>query len=282
MLTTTPMLTSKRLGQTDLFLSPLGLGTVKLGRDQNVKYPESFTIPGDEEVLGLLASARELGINLLDTAPAYGTSEERLGKLLTKQRKNWIISTKVGEEFADGISTFNFRPEYVRYSIERSLRRLRSDYLDMVLVHSDGTDGEIIERYEVFDVLSEFKRAGWIRAFGMSSKTLDGGLLAAQYADVVMVTYNLEQRDEVAVIDECQRRNKGVLIKKALVSGHVCLPDYQQLDQQQDAPEERDPIQASVNFIFSHPGVSSAIIGTINPDHLRDNVARAMKALNQN
>jgi aryl-alcohol dehydrogenase-like predicted oxidoreductase len=265
------MLTTKTLGQTDLRISPLGLGTVKLGRDQKVNYPDAFLIPSDDEARTLIDTAYDLGINLIDTAPAYGTSEERLGKLLAGKRHEWIVSTKVGEEFEAGTSSFNFTPAHVRFSVERSLRRLRSDYLDMVLVHSDGNDCDIIERYEVFDVLGELKRAGWLRAFGMSTKTLAGGLLTAQHADAVMVTYNRDHRDEEAVIDECRRLNKGVFLKKALASGHLCAA----------TDTEEDPVQTSMNFVFSHPGVSSAIIGTINPQHLRDNVSKALFALNQ-
>ncbi|MFW8341556.1 aldo/keto reductase, partial [Klebsiella pneumoniae] len=67
------------LGSTGLRVSPLGLGTVKLGRDQGVKYPNGFRIPDDQQARELLYLARELGINLIDTAPAYGVSEERLG-----------------------------------------------------------------------------------------------------------------------------------------------------------------------------------------------------------
>ena len=264
------MLTPRRLGQTDLAISPLGLGTVKLGRNQKVNYPTGFEIPDDDQVVQLLGLARDLGINLLDTAPAYGNSEERLGKLLGNTPHDWLISTKVGETFVDGESHFDFTPAQVRLSIERSLRRLRRDYIDVVLVHSDGNDSAIIERYEIFDVLAELKRAGWLRAFGMSTKTLEGGLLTAQHADLVMVTYNLDHRAEEAVIDECLRLNKGVLLKKALASGHLCVGD-----------NAEDPVQASMDFVFSHPGVSSAIIGTINPQHLRDNVSKALLALHQ-
>jgi aryl-alcohol dehydrogenase-like predicted oxidoreductase len=263
------MLTTKALGQTGLEITPIGLGTVKLGRNQKVNYPTAFALPDDEQAGRLLAQARELGINFIDTAPAYGTSEERLGKLLAKERHHWVISTKVGEEFADGLSTFNFSPAHLRFSVERSLRRLRSDYLDMVLVHSDGNDCDIIEGYGVFAELEELKRAGLLRAYGMSTKTLEGGLLAAQYADVVMVTYNLNHRDEEAVIDKCYQLNKGVLVKKALASGHI-----------HQAPDaSADFVQSSMDFIFSHPGVSSAIIGTINPQHLRDNLNKAVIAL---
>ncbi|HEU6454768.1 MAG TPA: aldo/keto reductase, partial [Roseateles sp.] len=92
------------LGSTGLTVSPLGLGTVKLGRDQGVKYPNGFQIPDDDAARMLLRQARELGINLIDTAPAYGRSEERLGPLLRGQRQDWVIVSKVGEEFADGLS----------------------------------------------------------------------------------------------------------------------------------------------------------------------------------
>lgn len=275
------------LGLTGISVSALGWGTVKLGRDQKVKYPESFTLPDDEQALNLLGLARELGINLIDTAPAYGTSEERLGKLLQKGRHDWVISTKVGEDFAEGESSYDFTAAHLRFSVERSLRRLRTDYLDLVLVHSNGCDEEIVERYEVFDTLTELKRAGWIRAFGMSSKTIAGGLLTARYADAVMVTYNPQHLDELAVIEECQRQGKGVLIKKAFASGH--LSNAQEGGNTQESLEaygqitsdssSKDPVQTSLNLVLGHPGVSSAIVGTINPHHLRDNVNKALLAL---
>lgn len=259
------------LGKTGLQVSPIGWGTVKLGRDQQVKYPAGFALPDERQAADLLTLARELGINLIDTAPAYGTSEERLGRLLGKQRHEWVICTKVGEDFSAGESTFDFSAARMRFSIERSLRRLQTDYLDLVLVHSDGRDLELIDRYEVFAHLEELKRAGWIRAYGMSTKTLAGGLAAAEHSDVVMVTYNPWHQEEVAVIDACQQRGKGVLIKKALASGHLAASGTN-LDE--------DPVQASLQLIFNHPGVSSAIVGTINPHHLRDNVHKARVALN--
>lgn len=280
------------LGQTGINVSALGWGTVKLGRDQKVKYPESFTLPDDEQALNLLGLARELGINLIDTAPAYGTSEERLGKLLQKRRHDWVISTKVGEEFAEGESSYDFTAAHLRFSVERSLRRLRTDYIDLILVHSNGTDEEIVERYEVFDTLAELKRAGWIRAFGMSSKTIAGGLLSARYADATMVTYNPQHLDELTVIEECQRRGKGVLIKKAFASGHLSNTQEELRDRESlgdGSPEvsgqipsdsdNEDPMQTSLNLVLGHPGISSAIVGTINPHHLRDNVNKALLAL---
>ncbi|MFU8797936.1 MAG: aldo/keto reductase, partial [Gammaproteobacteria bacterium] len=75
------MLIQHMLGSTDLLISPLGLGTVKFGRNQQVKYPQPFEIPDDKVIVGLLNCARDLNINLIDTAPAYGESETRLGAL---------------------------------------------------------------------------------------------------------------------------------------------------------------------------------------------------------
>ncbi|MBE9537841.1 MAG: aldo/keto reductase [Proteobacteria bacterium] len=254
------------LGNTGMVVSALGLGTVKLGRDQGVKYPEGFTIPDDRAATALLTQARSLGINLIDTAPAYGKSEQRLGPLLRGQRKDWLICSKVGEEFCDGESHFDFSPEHVEFSIERSLQHLETDYIDMVLVHSDGNDLDIINHLGTLQALEAIKQRGLIRAFGMSTKTVDGGIAAAAASDIVMLTYNLAYRDEEKVLDECARLGKGALIKKALASGHLAK-DYD------------DPVQASMDLIFAHPGTSSAIIGTITPEHLEANVLAAKRVI---
>ena len=132
------------LGQTGLKISPLGLGTVKFGRNQGVKYPQGFDLPDDEHLSALLTLAKSLGINMLDTAPAYGTSETRLGTLLGGQREDWVIIGKAGEEFEDGKSSYNFTPDHFERSLERSLKRLNTDYIDALLIHSDGADMDIL------------------------------------------------------------------------------------------------------------------------------------------
>ncbi len=254
------------LGNSSLQVSRVGLGTVKLGRNQGVKYPVAFQLPSDQEIQTLLACAQELGINLLDTAPAYGSSEERLGKLLIGAREDWVLCTKVGEEFVDGQSEFNFTKDAICNSVERSLKRLQTDYLDIVLVHSNGEDVRLIEEFTVFETLSGLKKKGLIRAFGMSTKTIAGGMLAVDQSDVVMVAYNPVEIAERPVIVYAQQKNKGVLIKKALASGHV------------DQFSAQDPVQAAMNFIFSEPGVSSVIIGTLNPTHLRECIEKVENA----
>ncbi|MDN7140308.1 aldo/keto reductase [Pseudomonas sp. JQ170] len=257
------------LGSTGLRVSPLGLGTVKLGRDQGVKYPNGFTIPDDDQARLLLQQARELGINLIDTAPAYGRSEERLGPLLRGQREQWVIVSKVGEEFDDGQSRFDFSAAHTRFSIERSLQRLETDHIDLVLVHSDGNDLHILEHEEVYQTLEALKQEGKIGGFGLSGKTAAGGLKALERGDCAMVTYNLNEQAERPVLDYAAAHGKAILVKKALASGHVCL-----------SPGV-DPVRASFELLFNHPGVSSAIVGTINPVHLAHNVATVAAILNR-
>jgi aryl-alcohol dehydrogenase-like predicted oxidoreductase len=245
----------RHLGSTDLKISVLGLGLVKIGRNTGVKYPKPFDLPSDPEVLNLLKTAQNLGINFLDTAPAYGNSEERLGKIFNKNftRSDWIIETKVGEEFENNSSSFDFSPAHINKSVERSLKRLGTDYLDIVLVHSDGNDVKIIEQDEVFLSLEKLKQLGKIRAFGMSTKTLEGAKLAIDHSDLVMLTYNLKETGDGVMIDYAHQNKKGVLIKKGLQSGHATSP------------------KESIDFIFEKLGVTSFISGTIDLNHLREN-----------
>lgn len=246
----------RRLGQTDIHVSVLGLGTVKFGRNQNVKYPHAFQLPTESELVDLLSYAQDMGINLLDTAPAYGSSETRLGKLLATRRQDWIIVTKVGEQFSEGVSYFDFSYAGMQKSIDESLLRLNTDYLDIVLVHSNGQDVHLIEHEAVFEVLKANKIAGKIRAFGMSTKTISGGMMTLDHADVAMVTYNKAYTKERSVIDYGQKKQKGILVKKALQSGHL------------EATSAKEALQ----FVLAQPSVSSIVIGTINKAHLREHV----------
>ncbi len=248
------------LGSTGIQVSPLGLGTVKLGRDQQVKYPWQFKIPDDAEARALLELAWELGINTLDTAPAYGNSEERLGQLLP-HKDDWVIVGKVGELFENGESAFDFSAAYTRMSVERSLRRLGRDYIDVVLVHSHGDDMAIIHNEAVCDTLAELKHEGKIKAIGLSTKTVEGGIWSVENMDLVMATYNPVYLDELPVLQRAAELGKGVVIKKGLMSGHA------------DAKAGGGGVEEALRCVFAQPAVSSVVVGTINPVHLRENVA---------
>jgi aryl-alcohol dehydrogenase-like predicted oxidoreductase len=274
----------RALGDTGLLVSCLGLGTVKFGRNRGVKYPVGFELPDDKQASIILSAAHELGINLLDTAPAYGSSEERLGKLL-RNRHQWILCTKTGEEFSNGQSHFDFSAKHTRLSIERSLERLRTDYLDLVLVHSDGNDQHIVQQTDCFETLQRLKQQGLIRAFGLSGKTVAGGLLALQYADAdaVMVTFNPSHTQEREVIQKAHQMGKAVLIKKVFNSGHALTSETQEAAQEQHQAASAnliaEPAQKSLQFVLTEPGVHSVIIGTINTHHLQANALAVQTAL---
>ncbi len=250
-------------------VSAIGLGTVKIGRNQGVKYPRPFDLPDDDAVRSLLDAARECGVNLIDTAPAYGTSEERLGRLLPGPREQWVIVTKCGEEFAAGRPSFDFSESTIRRSVERSLKRLGVDHLDIVLIHSDGQDEDILQRQGALAALHDLKERGLIRAVGISTKTASGGLLAVQLCDVVMITVNPHAPADSVVAAAAHKAGVGVLVKKALVSGHLA-----------DASLGPDPVRHCLRYVLQTPGVHSAIIGTLNAEHLREAASAADAVLN--
>jgi aryl-alcohol dehydrogenase-like predicted oxidoreductase len=268
------------LGATRLMVSPIGLGLVKLGRNTGVKYPGGggFALPSDEQAADLLRTALALDINLLDTAPAYGVSEERLGQIMSANgwfggRERWVICTKAGEEFdaATANSSFDFSPAAIGASVERSLRRLNTDHVDIVLLHSDGRDEWVLRQSGAVMALRELQEVGRIGAVGISTKSPEGGQLAvAMGLDVVMVTLNPEYAADLPVIDAARTRREatsdaarpcGVLIKKALASGHAADP------------------AAAIRYAAGVPGVSSVVIGTMRPENLRANVAALYDAV---
>ncbi len=247
----------RELGKTGLRVSLLGLGAVAFGRTEGLKYAIAPRLPSMRELKDLLAVAHELGVNLIDTAPAYGLSEARLGELLAGQRHEWVLCTKVGEIFEAGQSRYDFSPEQTRRSVRNSLMQLATDHLDVVLIHSNGDDIDIIRNRGTLQMLAQLKDEGLIRAFGVSHQTVAGGMSAVEVCDVVMATLSLSVREQLDVIARAHAHGCGVLIKKALDSGRVAM----------DAEQRRH----SLNFVANTPGVSGIVIGTTNPLHLRAN-----------
>ncbi len=245
------------LGSTGLEVSLLGLGAFKIGRNEQVKYPggPGFPLPTDREVLELLDGASALGINLIDTAPAYGTAEERLGNLLGNRRRDFVLVTKVGEEFRDGRSSYDFSARAVEESVARSLRRLRTDRLECVLLHCPREDLEALERTPAVDTLERLKRRGDILSHGASVHTVEGGMAAIRRTDVVMATYNLEEIEMLPVLEAAGRAGKRVLVKKALRSGRLAPADFAR----------------NFEHVLGAPGVASVVVGTLRLEHLREN-----------
>ena len=149
-----------------------------------------------------------------------------------------------------------FAPELKAFREEVTFRA----ELEGGAVSTSGGDTRIVDR---------FTGNGKIRGFGFSGKTVEGGVKALEQGDCAMVTYNLNEQAEKAVIDYAAAHGKGILVKKALASGHVCLEPGM------------DPIWASFMLLFAQTGVASAIVGTINPLHLAHNVATAAQVIRQ-
>ncbi|HIE53639.1 MAG TPA: aldo/keto reductase, partial [Chromatiaceae bacterium] len=183
---------------------------------------------------------------------------ERLGKLLPGPREQWVIVSKVGEIFEGGRSRFDFSHAHTLASVQQSLKELRTDYLDSVLIHSNGDDLRILKEEGVVDALELLKEKGLIRSHGISSKTVEGGLEAVRRLDVVMATANLAYDLERPVFEAAAAAGKGVLVKKGLQSGHV---------------SSGGGVRRAMQHVFALPGVSAMIVGTINPSHLRNNVS---------
>ena len=87
------------LGRTGLDVTPLGFGTFKIGRNEGIKYPDAYELPTDEGAAQLLNGVIDLGLNLIDTAPAYGSSESRIGAALAQRRDDYVLCSKAGERW---------------------------------------------------------------------------------------------------------------------------------------------------------------------------------------
>lgn len=244
---------ARPLGQTGLMLSPIGFGSFKIGRNEKTKYPQPFELPDAATVKLLLNEVLDLGVNYIDTAPAYGLSEERIGRAISHRRGEYVLSTKIGETFAAGESSYDFSETGIRRSIDRSRRRLRSDILDIVFIHAHGDDLAILEETEAVSTLRDLKQEGVVRAIGMSGKTVEGARESLSWADAIMVEYHLNDRSHEPVIAEAAERGIGVVVKKGLASGHL------------NAEE-------ALRFVLGNRSVSSLVVGGLNMRHMQHNV----------
>ncbi|HTN77499.1 MAG TPA: aldo/keto reductase [Pirellulaceae bacterium] len=241
------------LGSTGLRVSPLGFGAFKIGRNQKIKYAQAYDLPDEPTVHRLLDRVLDLGINYFDTAPAYGLSEERIGRWLPARRQQVVLSTKVGETFLNGESHYDFSATAVRASVQRSLRLLQTDVIDIVFIHTSADDVRILNETPVVSVLQELKAAGQIRAIGLSGKTPAAAELALAWADLLMIEFHLSDTSHAAVLQAAAQRNIGVVVKKGLASGQL-------------APE------IAIPFVLSQPGVSSLVVGGLNLEHMASNL----------
>ena len=250
------LMQTRRLGKTGLDVTPLGFGSFKIGRNEKIKYAQAYDLPDDTTTERLLNGVLDSGINLIDTAPAYGLSEERIGRFLSHRRQDFVLSTKVGERFERGESHYDFSGAGVRASVAESLRRLRTDVIDMLFVHAHGDDVTIQQHGDLILTLQKLKQAGYVRCLGFSGKTIAGATAALNWADVLMVEYHLNDESHAEVIQVAASRGIGIIVKKGLASGAL-------------------PAADALRFVLSNSNVSSVIVGGLSLEHVQVNIAVA-------
>jgi aryl-alcohol dehydrogenase-like predicted oxidoreductase len=233
-------------------LSPLGFGAFKIGRNQGVRYDASYDLPADAGVDDLLNGLLDLGINYIDTAPAYGVSEEHIGRALAHRRGEFYLSTKVGESFEQGVSRHDFSAAAVHSSVQRSLMRLSTDVIDIAFIHATHDDLRVLRETDVVPALVSLRDRGLVRAIGLSGYTRDAFRESFTWADAMMVEYHPDQTAMADIITEAGERGLVVIVKKALASGRL-------------------PADSAISFVLGHAAVTSIVIGSLNLAHMREN-----------
>jgi aryl-alcohol dehydrogenase-like predicted oxidoreductase len=181
-----------QVGKTDLYVNPIGLGTNAVG-GHNL-YPNLDEEAGKE----LVRTALNHGINFLDTAFIYGPerSEELIGEVLKERgnRSEAIITTKGAHKFDGKVEVFDNSPAFLKKEVERSLKRLQTDYIDLYYIHFPDED---TPKDEAVGALKQLKDEGKIRAIGVSNFSIDQLKEANKdgFVDVYQGEYNLLQRD---------------------------------------------------------------------------------------
>jgi aryl-alcohol dehydrogenase-like predicted oxidoreductase len=207
----------RKLGSTNLLVSEIGFGTWGIS---GIGYGSS----DDNESLRTLHKALDLGINLIDTADSYGNghSEELIGRVLKERGdKDTIIATKFGWDLyrPDGIRC-NLKRDYISFAIERSLKRLGRDWIDIYQVHNSKPD--LIIKNKVYETLDDLKNQGKIRFCGVSASRVDDGIeaISSGKSDVIQVRYNLlDQKAAKTLFPLAIQNRTGIIVREPLFSG---------------------------------------------------------------
>src|ERR1700677_2496326 len=285
---------TRTLGRTGATVTILGYGAMEL-RGQ----PRGPEI-ADEDAGRLLNAVLDGGINLIDTSPDYGRSEELIGTYVGHRRDEFFLASKCGcliEIPADAAPPYphDYSPENVRADVEQSLRRLRTDHLDLVQVHMSPSRAVLEENHTV-ETLQELRDEGKVRFIGMSGILPDlPDHLAMNVFDAFQIPYSAVQRDHENLITEAAEGGAGTLIRGGAARGAASeeknwragpLTQEPGLGQRnwetsgiEDllADADMSTMEFVLRFTLSHPGLSTTIVGTANPAHLATNIATAEK-----
>src|SRR5690349_2196870 len=294
----------RTLGKTGYKVSVIGLGTMV--------HAGHFGPMKDEESLGAIVTALDLGINLIDTSDAYGAgySETLLGKALKGKRDKVILATKGGNVMVGpDKGKRNFAVDYIDGVMHESLKRLQTDAIDLYQLHNPTVD--VMRKGEIWELLDKRKKEGKIRHYGVSINNVEEALTAIEggKAETVQLEYNL--LDESAgekVFPAAQKANVGLIVRvplrRGLLTGKLKPEDQQRFQgedvrarnfagdvfkKQLDKVEHlrflekpgRSLAQAAIAFCFAHPAVSTVIPGGRNPQQVKENAAAANTKLSK-
>lgn len=287
----------RNLGRTGLRVSVVGLGTMV--------HAGHFGPMKDEESLGAIDTALDLGVNFIDTSDAYGAgySETLLGNALKGRRDKVIIATKGGNVMTGpNRGKRIFAADYIDGVLHESLKRLQTDYVDLYQLHNPNVD--VIENGDVWEVLERRKKEGKIRHYGVSINTMEEGVAAVKNgrSGTIQVEYNLlAQEPAEAFFSLAQAANIGIIarvpLKRGILTGKLTAADEQRFQgedvrarsfkgeafRKELAKAEqlgflvhgpvKSMVQAAVAFCIAHPAVGTTIPGARNAAQMRENAA---------
>lgn len=266
---------TRRFGKTDMNVSVLGFGGSEIGY-------EGTSL---STVNKLLNEALDAGLNVIDTAECYVASEELIGKAIGKRRDECYLFTKVGHE--RGWSYPDWLPESLLRSLERSLKRLKTDYVDLIQLHS-CSEAEL-RKGHVIDALRRARERGYARYIGYS-----GDSKAAMYAvqsdafDTLQTSVNIADQEAIELyLSLAQKREMGVIAKRPLAnvawhngdhppSGFYGRSYWERLQKLRYVFMKGDFEQTTaiaLRFVLSVPAVHTAIVGTSKPGRFKQNSA---------
>ncbi len=285
------VLERRRLGRTGLEVTVLGYGAMELrGAPRG---PEISA----EEAGAILNAVLDSGINYIDTSPDYGRSEELIGEWISHRRSEYLLASKCGclvgaAPAGPGERPRHiFTPENIRAAVEQSLRRMRTDYLDLVQFHASPSKHELEENLAV-EALAELQKEGRVRFIGMSGtlpNLLDHIRMGA--FDAFQIPYSAIQREHEDAIAWASETGAGVVVRGGVARGaptdwerraNYMLPGNTGRERWESAKldgllDGMSRMEFTLRFTLSDPHLDTTIVGTRSPDHLRDNVLAAMK-----
>ncbi len=264
----------RRLGGTDIVASVLGFGGSEIG----------YQRVGARTVARLLGSALDAGLNVIDTAECYVDSEALIGRAIGPRRREFYLFTKCGH--ARGWSRPDWRPAPLLASIERSLRRLATDYLDLIQLHSCSLAE--LQKGDAIAALERARERGWARYIGYSG---DGE--AARYAvecgrfDTLQTSVSIADQEALDLtLPPARARPMGVIAKRPLANvawryarkpAEAYYQTYWSRLRALDYPFLRDAsdtaVATALRFTLGVPGVHTAIVGTTKPERWQQNAA---------